>query len=254
MTDNPEIDALIVDDEPLARKRLETLCSRLETIIRTRLASNGNEALKAIETRPPDLILLDVDMPDISGIEVAEICKLRGKTPEIIFTTAHSKYAVRAFRLHAVDFLLKPVKQALLSEAVNRVIERLQKSESSGHAEQSNYAFLWVKDGEGSLQIRCSDISYIVAEQDYMRLCLPNRSFLIHGTMQSVSELLPKGMFVRIHRSTMVRRHFVKENRRSGRRQYVVLQDGTDLTIGASFADRILGQAGGSGLLETVSE
>lgn len=251
---DPEIDALIVDDEPLACKRLETLCSRLGTITRTRTVSNGLDALKAIETEPPDLILLDVDMPDISGIEVAERCKLKGKSPEIIFTTAHSKYAVRAFRLHAVDFLLKPVKQALLSEAVNRVIERLQKSDSSGHVEQSNDTFLWVKDGEGSLQIRCADISYIMAEQDYMRLCLSDRSFLVHGTMQSLYELLPKGMFVRIHRSTIVRRNFVKEVRRSGRRQYVVLQDGTDLTIGGSFADNILGQAGGFGLLETVSE
>ncbi|MEP2990400.1 MAG: LytTR family DNA-binding domain-containing protein [Parasphingorhabdus sp.] len=237
MIDGIGISTLIVDDEPLARNRLKTLCSRLSDISHIRLASNGLEALRAIEVEIPDVILLDVDMPDISGIEVAEKCKLQEKKPEIIFTTAHSKYAVRAFRLHAADFLLKPVKESLLSEAVERVIEKLGKTEAINFGEVPKDAVLWVKDGEGSLQIRCSDIDHIVAEQDYMRLCLLDRSFLIHGTMQSLVKLLPQDMFVRIHRSTMVRRDCIKEIRRSGRRKYIVLQNGTDLTIGASFAD-----------------
>lgn len=254
MMDKTGLDTLIVDDEPLARNRLKTLCSRLGTMSRIRTASNGFEALEIVEADAPDLILLDVDMPDLSGIEVAEKCRLHGKSPEIIFTTAHSKYAVRAFRLHAVDFLLKPVKQALLTEAVERVSERLDNAAKTDFAEASNEAYLWVKEVEGSVQVRCSDIGYIIAEQDYMRICLNDRSFLIYGTMQSLVKLLPKDMFIRIHRSTMVRRDFIKEIRRTGRRKFVVLKNGTDLTIGGSFSERISSQAGGFGLLETVSE
>lgn len=254
MTETTGLDTLIVDDEPLARNRLKALCGRLSGISRTRRASNGFEALQMVEVDPPDLILLDVDMPDISGIEVAEKCRLYAKKPEIIFTTAHSKYAVRAFRLHAVDFLLKPVKQALLSEAVERVSERLKIATKDDVPEAPDEAYLWVKEVEGSVQVRCSDIDYIIAEQDYMRLCLSSRSFLIYGTMQSLVKLLPKGMFIRIHRSTMVRLDYIKEIRRIGRRKFVVLKNGTDLTIGGSYLDKISGQAGGFGLLETVSE
>lgn len=252
MMTNAGIDTLIVDDEPLARNRLKILCDRLSGVSRVRTASSGIDALSAVESEVPDLILLDVDMPDISGIEVAEKCHLLQKKPEIIFTTAHSKYAVRAFRLRATDFLLKPVKQALLSEAMERVSERLARLRADSDGPQEK--FLWVKDGEGSVQIRCSNIRYIVAEQDYMRLCLADRSYLICETMHSLAKGLPQDLFVRIHRSTIVRKDFIKETRRLGRRRYVVLKDGTDLTIGASYADQFFSQAGGFGLLETVSE
>jgi DNA-binding LytR/AlgR family response regulator len=252
MMTNAGIDTLIVDDEPLARNRLKTLCVRLSSVSKVRTASSGIEALKAVESDVPDLILLDVDMPDVSGIDVAEKCQLLQKRPEIIFTTAHSKYAVRAFRLRATDFLLKPVKQALLSEAVERVSERLRRLRDN--TDGSKEKFLWVKDGEGSVQIRCSDIGHIVAEQDYMRLCLADRSYLICETMQSLARALPNDLFVRIHRSTIVRKDFIKEIRRLGRRRFVVLKDETDLTIGASYADQFFCQAGGLGLLETVSE
>ncbi len=246
------VDTLIVDDEPLARNRLKKLCSRLENITRVRMASSGHEAIQIISQHVPDMLLLDVDMPDISGIEVAEHCRLQGKKPEIIFTTAHSRYAVRAFRVQAADFLLKPVKQALLTEAVERVKVRL--NQLKGDEEQPEESYLWVREGDGSVQICCSDIGYITAERDYMRLCLHEKSHLVHGSMQSLVDALPNGMFVRIHRSTVVRRDFIQEVRRAGRRKYVVLRDGTDLTIGASYANSASVQPGGLGLLETVSE
>ncbi|GAB5486849.1 MAG: LytTR family DNA-binding domain-containing protein [Parasphingorhabdus sp.] len=254
MIRNSGMDILIVDDEPLARNRLKALCSRLDNISRVRLASSGLEALEIVEADTPDLILLDVDMPDVSGIEVAEKLQMLGKKPGIIFTTAHSKYAVKAFRLQAVDFLLKPVRQELLYEAVERVTERLAQAIPSDFGEAENETYLWIKDGDGSVQVRCSDIGHIVAEQDYMRLHVADRSFLIHETMQSLVKFLPKDRFIRIHRSTMVRRDFIREIRRSQRRKYVVLKNGTDLTIGGSYANAIIGQAGGFGLLETVSE
>lgn len=246
------ISSLIVDDEPLARNRLKTLCGRLEQISSLRMAENGKQALKLMAEDMPDMVLLDVDMPDISGIEVVEKCRSRGKVPEIIFTTAHSKYAVRAFRLEATDFLLKPVKHDLLVEAVDRVIEKL----ASRPEEQTETpeVRLWVKDGRGSVQLRCSDICYVQADRDYMRLCLAENSYLVHRSMQSLAAELPDDVFIRIHRSTLVRRDYIKQLRRRGRRQYVVLRDATELIVGPSYAENVAAQAGGFGLLETVTE
>ena len=115
---------LIVDDEPLARSRLKALCERTGLFGDTELAGGGRDALEKIRQRPPDILLLDVDMPDLSGLKVAEFCLDLARVPEIIFTTAHSNYAVQAFRLEATDYLLKPVKESLLREAVHRAIAR----------------------------------------------------------------------------------------------------------------------------------
>ena len=94
---------------------------------------------------------------------------------------------------------------------------------------------LWVQDGDSAVQIGCADIGWIEADRDYMRLCLPGRSYLVHESMQSLLQRLPVNLFVRVHRSAAVNRSFVKDIRRKGRRKFIVMQDGTELTIGPSF-------------------
>ena len=235
---------LIVDDEPLARNRLLALCERLENIGRVELAAGGEQALDMIDTHGPDLLLLDVDMPDLSGMDVARHCRSLPHMPEIIFTTAHSKYAVEAFRLEATDYLLKPVKQVLLAEAIDRAANRLNGREAK--TELASYR-IWVRDNTGSVQIECSDIGWISAERDYMRINLPGRSYLVHEPMHALAGRLPAHMFVRIHRSTLVRRDFIHEFRREGRQRLVVLKDGTALGVGPSYS-------GGLGMSDTVTE
>lgn len=235
MTGSDNLNILIVDDEPLARCRIESLCGRMDNISRISVANGGREALDMIGQNCPEVLLLDIDMPDISGMDVAQQCKNMDNAPEIIFTTAHSRYAVEAFRFAATDYLLKPVKADLLKEALARALQKRRKGQSGGQKDADHR--LWVQDGSSAVQIRSADIGWIAADRDYMRLCLPDRTYLIHEAMQSLLERLPAEMFVRIHRSAAVRRDFVRDVRRKGRRRFVVLQDDVELTIGPSYIE-----------------
>ncbi|ASK89745.1 LytR/AlgR family response regulator transcription factor [Sphingorhabdus sp. SMR4y] len=252
--DQPPPSVLIVDDEPLARTRLKALCERIRLFGEIALANSGRQAVEKIRLKQPDILLLDVDMPDFSGLKVAEFCQALGHMPEIIFTTAHSTYAVQAFRLEATDYLLKPVKELLLREAVERAIANRARAVNNGEADAVGR--LWVQDGAGALQLMVSDIEWVEAERDYMRLYLPDRSFLVHQSMRSLERLLPDELFVRVHRSAIVRRDCIAEVRRKGRKRYVILQDGKQLPIGPRYAERIAGsgQAGRLGGSRTVTE
>lgn len=233
MMSDQKLDILIVDDEPLARGRIKSLCNRITKIDRIDMASGGREALDMISRSCPEILLLDIDMPDLSGMEVAKHCQQLATAPEIIFTTAHDRYAVEAFRFDATDYLLKPVKEALLREAVDRVLHKRQTVQT--RLETTGDHRLWVQDGDSAVQISSADIGWIEADRDYMRLCLAGRSYLVHEAMQSLLGRLPPGRFVRIHRSAAVNRNFVRDIRRKGRRKYLVMQDGTEITIGPSF-------------------
>ncbi len=234
---NRKLNILIVDDEPLARNRLHALCNRMNCVNHVSKADSGLAALSLIAETVPDILLLDVDMPDLTGIEVANRCRELEKAPDIIFTTAHSKYAVEAFRLEAIDYLLKPVKQALLKEALDKVIAKLDSNIAPAEHR------IWVQDGVGTMQIRVLDIERIEAERDYMRICLPGRSYLVHEPMASLITRLPGDMFIRIHRSMVVRLDFIKEIRREGRRQFVVLKDDRTYSIGPSYLAAVTGKS-----------
>ena len=245
---------LIVDDEPLARSRLKALCERTGLFGNMDLANGGHQALEKIRLLEPDILLLDVDMPDLSGLEVAEYCEGLARIPEIIFTTAHNKYAVQAFRLEVTDYLLKPVKEAHLREAVERAIVNIARTRMDQQPDAAQP--LWVQDGTGSLQLIMSDIEWVEAERDYMRLYLRGRSYLLHQSMRSLEKQLPDSLFVRVHRSAIVRRDCISEVRRKGRKRFVILQGGSQLPIGPRYADRVIrtGQAGRLGGSETVTE
>lgn len=232
---------LIVDDEPLARQRLKVLCQGMPYIRSIQFAESGPDALVLVEQAMPDVVLLDVDMPEMSGIELARWLQTFSCAPQIIFTTAHSCYAVEAFRFNATDYLLKPVKSLLLEEAFQRAADRVSKQ----HTEDS--IKIWVQDYRGAVQVDSNHISWITAERDYMRIHSEENSYLILETMHSLEARLPKGQFLRIHRSIIVRENLIRQFRRRGRQFLAVLFDGTELTIGPSYA-------GGLGLSETVTE
>lgn len=232
------LNILIVDDEPLARSRIKSLCSRFDNINQIDIARGGQEALDMIAQNCPEVMLLDIDMPNLSGMKVAEQCKQLENAPEIIFTTAHSRYAVDAFRLDATDYLLKPVKVRQLEEAFGRVVQKLQMAPAERPPEADHR--LWVQDGNGAIHIRSADVEWISADRDYMRLCLSDRTYLVHEPMQSLLERLPAGMFIRIHRSAAVRRDFIRDIHRKGRRTFIVLEDDTELTIGPSHITAVM--------------
>ena len=226
---------LIVDDEPLAVERLQILCARLPDLELTGTASDGQAALRLAEALSPDLILLDVSMPGLDGLGVARALGQRSASVSIIFTTAFDQFAVAAFDVAAIDYLLKPVAGDRLNRAIGRV--RAQRATPAVASRPSPWTEeFWVPHRSEVIRIAAGSIDLIEAERDYMRLHVGARSFLIHKTITELEQQLDPAVFIRLHRSTIVPRHSVASLRHDGGGIWdAVLRDGKVLRIGRSF-------------------
>ncbi|NJC34633.1 two-component system response regulator AlgR [Sphingomonas jejuensis] len=211
---------LIADDEPLAVERLQLLCAREPQIEVVGTAVDGDAALRLVGALSPDLLLLDISMPQRDGIDVARSLAGLERAPAIIFVTAYDNFAVEAFDLAAIDYLLKPVAPDRLARAVQRVVERRAEASgdqaapapaASGYAEE-----FWVPHRSQVIRIGVADIDRIDAERDYMRLHVGDRSFLLHQTISALEARLDPAFFIRVHRSTIVRRDRIVALRHDG--------------------------------------
>jgi DNA-binding LytR/AlgR family response regulator len=196
---------LIVDDEPLAIERLQILTGQQEGVSLVGTASDGASALRMVDALAPDLVLCDIAMPDLNGLEVAAAIDQLENPPAVIFVTAFDQYAVAAFDVAAVDYLLKPVSPERLARALTRVREwratdRVQNQKSKWITE------FWVQNRGEMLRVDAAQVDLIEAERDYMRLHVGARSWLIHQTIKSLEARMNPDQFIRIHRSKMVRR------------------------------------------------
>jgi two-component system LytT family response regulator len=196
----------IVDDEELARQILREYLARVAEIEVVAECANGFEAVKAVTELRPDLLLLDVQMPKLSGFEVLELV---GKEVAVVFTTAYDQYALRAFEVHAVDYLLKPFSPERLAEALARARERLGRGERWPAAEvaaaarpQSGHATrVLVRDGPRVHVIPMHKIDYVQAQDDYVAFRSDGKDYLKEQTLAEVEASLDPAKFVRIHRS-----------------------------------------------------
>ncbi len=208
MTGGTPLKALIVDDEPLAVERLQILCAGLADVAVVGTATDGAAALRLIEVLAPDVILLDIQMPDVDGIAVARALEGRPSKPALIFVTAFDQFAVAAFDVAATDYLLKPVSRDRLDRAFARL--RTVKTSTPSRATSSEDAAwaheFWVPHRDEIVRLAARDIDMIGAERDYMRLHVGSRSYLLHATIADLERRLDPAHFVRIHRSTIVRR------------------------------------------------
>ena len=232
---NSPISTLVVDDEPLAIERLQILCAREPMIDLVGTASDGEAALRLIDALEPEMLLLDIAMPGLDGMGVAKAIDKLAKRPAIIFCTAFDQYAVAAFDLAATDYLLKPVAQERLAKAVARVIERrrnpVEEASASEHAQE-----FWVPHRSEMIRIAAQDIDRIEAERDYMRLHVGNRSFLLHQTITELERRLDPGQFIRLHRSTIVRRERISRLSHDGMGVWhAVLADEERIRIGRTY-------------------
>jgi two-component system response regulator AlgR len=230
---------LVVDDEPLAVERLQILLTRLEGVTLVGTASDGEAALRMVDGVAPDAVLLDIAMPGMDGIDVARALGRTPKPPLVIFVTAFDTFAVAAFDVEAVDYLMKPVTPDRLARAVERVRERLEKKAGEQRPAATPPRHLeefWVSEPSGLVRLAARDIDRISAERDYMRLHSGKRSWLINHTIGKLEEELDPAQFVRIHRSAMVRRDFITGLRRddSGR-WYARFPDGEEQKIGRLY-------------------
>jgi two-component system, LytTR family, response regulator len=238
------IRVLIVDDEELARQVLREFLADHPEIEVAGECANGFEAVKAAAELKPDVIFLDVQMPKLDGFEVLELI---GSEPQVIFVTAYDSYALRAFEVHAVDYLLKPFSAARLEEAVKRATNRFRvklpsPSELAAAARPpSQYAErVPVRDGTRVFIIPVHKLDYAEAQDDYVALCSEGKKHLKQQTISSLEKALDPSRFLRIHRSYIVNLERIAKVEPYGKESYVaILNSGAQLPVSRAGYQRL---------------
>lgn len=235
--------ALIADDEPAALNGLARRLAELPAIEIVRQCANGIQALEGIRDAKPDAAFLDVAMPGLSGVEVVRALA-PSERPRIVFVTAYDQFAVEAFHLYAVDYLLKPFDRERLRETVIRLRERRLRGDKGLDnllSESPPSEHLVVKDGDRILVIPTLDIDWCEAEDNYVRIHAGPRRHLVRMTMRSLVEQLPSASFARIHRSTIVNVERVRQCAPLGGGEYrVTLANGARLVLSRGYRAAVL--------------
>ena len=233
---------MIVDDEPLAIERMQVLCAELGQLQVVGTASDGEAALRLADKLKPDLLLLDMTMPGMDGLGVARALAKRDNPPAVIFVTAHEDFAVEAFDLEAVDYVLKPVAAERLERAIDRAIARAERVASEGGEWLSEF---WVPHRSELLRIDAAQVERIDAERDYVRLHVGDRSYLLLQTIAGLEGRLDPTRFIRIHRSAILRRDRIRGLRHEGLGVWSVeLDNGEALRIGRTYLRKVKAMAG----------
>ncbi|SFS58982.1 LytR/AlgR family response regulator transcription factor [Lutibacter maritimus] len=197
------VNCIIVDDEPVAREILESHLQKVDAVNVIATCKNAIEAFNQINSNQIDLIFLDINMPEISGLSFA---KSINKNIKVIFTTAYREYAIDGFNLQAVDYLLKPISFERLLQAVNKYIgeSNVEVVNSSLEIQQEKVDFIFVRADRKMMKINFSEINYIESFSDYLKFHLDDKIIITRETITSIEAKLPKTNFLRIHRSFIV--------------------------------------------------
>lgn len=246
-----KIRALIVDDEPLARQRLRALLESEPDLEIIGESADGQEAVAAIREHEPDLVFLDVQMPKLDGFRVLEAVG-PDRMPVTIFVTAYDRYALQAFEVHALDYLLKPFDRKRFQKAMRRARAQLQSEQSpavdprllalaegvkSGRKPQER---LVIKAGGRVFFLKIDEIDWLEAAGNYVRVHCGGEAHLLRETMSGLEVRLDPNKFLRIHRSTMVNIERIQELQPWFHGDYVVLlRDGTQLTLSRSYRQKL---------------
>ena len=237
--------AVIVDDEHLAREIIKKYLSAKDDIEVVAECSNGFDAVKEITEKKPDLVFLDIQMPKLNGFEMLE---LLDEHPAIIFTTAFDNYAIKAFEVNAVDYLLKPFSEERFNEALNKVVERIQKkvyeNENVDKLIEDQLPELLerivVKDGSKITIIPVETLKWLEAQDDYVRIHSEGGRFMKKKTMKFFEDHLNNNMFIRIHRSSIININFIKQMELYEKDSYrVILKDETKLSVSKTGLQRL---------------
>jgi two-component system LytT family response regulator len=251
------IRALIVDDEPYARERLRELCAQEPDVAVVGEATHGVEAIEQVEATRPNLLLLDVQMRGTNGFDVLE--RLSGERPLVVFVSAYDQYALAAFGVEAVDYLLKPFDQDRFRQAIRRVRSRLSGDKQTDLADRISNAVRdtvisvsgkpaanstpkrIVAERDGRLFfIAQPDIDSVEANRNYVNISAGAESFTIRWTMQQAEITLDPSMFLRVHRSVIVNTHKIREMERRFHGEYVLtLANGQKFTSGRAYRRHI---------------
>jgi two-component system, LytTR family, response regulator len=243
------IHAILADDEVLARQKLRQLLREEPEVEIVGEGASASETIDLVRATGPELLFLDIRMPGMDGFEViGELSTSTDLTmPRIIFTTAHDRYALRAFEIHAVDYLLKPFTSERLHSAVQRAREQIYATKqiagrSNGRGQSGNsYTTRIVFKSRGRiLFLSVSDIRWIGAEENYVRICTEAETHLLRETMSHLEEKLDPQMFMRVHRSAIVNLQYLKEVRTEPNGEFtVVMVNGQKVAMSRSYHARI---------------
>ncbi|MGQ0646370.1 MAG: LytR/AlgR family response regulator transcription factor [Gemmatimonadaceae bacterium] len=242
------IRTLIVDDEPLARRGIRQLLAPHRDFVVVGECRDGREAVRAIEQQAPDLVFLDVQMPELGGFDVLR-SRRHGPLPAVIFVTAYEEYAVRAFETHALDYLVKPISEERFNAALARARERMtirealaasrrlaamlegQEPGAAPRREPARPRRLIVPTATGELVLDADEIDWIQAADYYVTVHARGRRHLIRESLNALEGWLDPASFVRVHRSAIVRIVNVRELRTERQGEVVVLRDGTRIPV-----------------------
>lgn len=246
------IRTLIVEDMLLARQRLKRHLKKEPDITIVGESTNGAEAVAAIESIKPDLVFLDVQMPEMDGFEVVETVGI-GNMPAVIFVTAFDQFALRAFEVHAIDYLLKPFDEERLKRTLERarkiiqepknenLDERMRKLLEDFRSEPKYIKRLAVKNAGRTIYLHVDEIDWISAAGNYLELHIGKKTHLIRERLTALEPKLDPERFVRIHRSTVLNVERVKEvHPLFNGDQIVILKDATELTISRTYRENFI--------------
>ncbi|GGG44766.1 LytR/AlgR family response regulator transcription factor [Bizionia arctica] len=232
MSDPKNISCLIVDDEAIAREIIATHLSKISHINVIASCSNAMEAFNILSNNDIDLVFLDINMPEISGISFA---KSINKNIKIIFTTAYRDYAVEGFELQAVDYLLKPISFERLLKAVNTYFEVYSDTNTKTLQKTENNQFMFVRSDRRMIKVDFEHIIYIESYSDYIKIHLATETLVTRETISAIEAKLPSKQFLRIHRSYVIALAHIT----SFTNEHIVIH-GQALTISRSYKKEVL--------------
>jgi two-component system, LytTR family, response regulator len=245
-----QLRAIIADDEPIARERVRTLLAGYPDLTAVAECADGRATLEAISSLEPDLLFLDVEMPELDGFAVLDALG-DARVPEIIFVTAYDAYALKAFEVHAVDYLLKPFTSARFARAIDHVLARVRGGASgpaprvqalldSWRADRRTEARIAVKQERGIYFVRASEIEWVEAAGNYVRIHAAGQAHVLRDTLGKLEARLDPERFVRVHRSAIVNLDRIERLEPWFHGEYVlVLRDGTRVTSSRTYSSRL---------------
>ncbi len=264
------LSTIIVDDEPLARRGLAIRLSEYNNIELIAQCANGREAIEAVRAYQPDLMFLDIQMPGLNGFEVIDAIVEQGlKLPMVVFVTAYDQYAIKAFEVHALDYLMKPADEQRLAKTIDKVRHAIKAEEDGQHKNKlvrlvsnvtgsdtdkilqelssndeltlSHYSdVLPIKDGGELSRVPVNDILWIDAAGDYMCVHTEENTHILRKTMKQLEEVLDPRQFIRSHRSTIVNINYVQKfcSQLNGE-YYLVMSNGKELKVSRSYKEKV---------------
>lgn len=245
-----KIRTVIADDEPLARRGIRAHLNLEKDIEIVSECRNGREAIEAVTTHAPDLLFLDVQMPELDGFQVVEALGAE-RMPAVIFVTAYDRYALRAFEVHALDYLLKPFDEERFAKAVERARRQIERNglgdlgrrlqDLLADLKPHKYVERLALKSAGRVSfLSVTELDWIEAADNYVRLHAGRETHLMRETMANVEKKLDPGQFLRIHRSRIVNAQKIKQVQPLFRGEYeIMLHDGTRLESGRAYRDQI---------------